>query len=129
MSVESTFIAGQSPADSCPPSSPLCDPRGCNRQRVRCVHCGSVVLQPGAGTLQPFPRRLPAASAGQEERQFDRWWEVRDMFGFDNVGFTNTTGDHVKFLSCADCDRGPIGFHDLNTKHSFVAVDCVSHAS
>ena len=41
--------------------------------------------------------------------------EVDDMFLFDNLGFTNTV-DTTKYLACADCDVGPLGYHDLNTK-------------
>lgn len=33
------------------------------------------------------------------------------MMDFDNVGFSKTIGT-VKYLSCADCDLGPIGYHD-----------------
>ena len=43
------------------------------------------------------------------------FYRVEDMFDFDNVGFTNTVGT-TKYLSCADCDVGPIGYHDLTTK-------------
>ena len=40
---------------------------------------------------------------------------VDDMFLFDNLGFTNTVNT-TKYLSCADCDVGPLGYHDLITK-------------
>ena len=43
------------------------------------------------------------------------FYRVEDMFDFDNLGFTNTVGNR-KFLSCADCDLGPLGYHDLTTK-------------
>ena len=36
------------------------------------------------------------------------------MFDFDNVGFSRTVEDGVKYLVCADCEMGPIGYH--NTK-------------
>ena len=32
----------------------------------------------------------------------------------------------TKYLSCADCDLGPIGYHDLNTKFSYVALSRVA---
>ena len=47
------------------------------------------------------------------------------MLKFDNLGFTNTVG-MTKYLSCADCDLGPIGYHDLNTKFSYVALSRVA---
>lgn len=30
---------------------------------------------------------------------------------FENIGFSKTVGT-IKYLSCADCDLGPIGYHD-----------------
>lgn len=35
-------------------------------------------------------------------------WTVKDMFSFENVGFTNSV-DGIRYLTCADCDFGPIG--------------------
>lgn len=61
-----------------------------------------------------------------ESEQFDHFWLVDDMFTFDNVGFSNTIGNH-KFLVCADCEMGPIGYHDLESKKSFVALSRVKH--
>lgn len=54
-------------------------------------------------------------------------WLVDDMFSFENVGFTKDVGN-IKFLVCADCEVGPIGWHCLDDKKSFyVALDRVSH--
>jgi guanine nucleotide exchange factor len=30
---------------------------------------------------------------------------------FENIGFSNTV-DGIAYLSCADCDLGPLGYHD-----------------
>jgi hypothetical protein len=48
------------------------------------------------------------------------------MFDFDNLGFSKTVKD-VKYLICADCEIGPIGWHSLETKKSYVAVSRVKH--
>jgi hypothetical protein len=48
------------------------------------------------------------------------------MYEFDNLGFSNTVGS-VKYLTCADCEIGPIGWHSLDTKKSYVAVGRVKH--
>lgn len=54
-------------------------------------------------------------------------WLVDDMFSFENIGFTKDVGN-VKFLICADCEIGPIGWHCLDDKKSFyIALDRVSH--
>lgn len=55
------------------------------------------------------------------------FWLVTDMFTFDNVGFTNTV-DSIKYLICADCEIGPIGWHHISDKKAFyVAVERVKH--
>ena len=55
------------------------------------------------------------------------FWLVKDMFTFENVGFSNTIGT-TKFLTCADCEIGPIGWQDINNKNAiYVALDRVKH--
>ena len=48
------------------------------------------------------------------------------MFDFDNVGFSKTVDD-CKFLTCADCEIGPIGYQDLKTSKCYVALCRVKH--
>ena len=43
-----------------------------------------------------------------------QWYRVDDMFDFDNVGFSKTVDD-CKFLTCADCEIGPIGYQGHNS--------------
>jgi hypothetical protein len=49
------------------------------------------------------------------------------MFDFDNVGFSKTVDDTTKFLTCADCEIGPIGYQDLETSKCYVALCRVKH--
>lgn len=49
------------------------------------------------------------------------------MFTFQNVGFTNTVGEN-KYLTCADCDAGPIGYYNIPSKKSYIALSRVQHA-
>ena len=60
--------------------------------------------------------------------QLKQFWVVSDMFDFDNVGFSHTV-EGVKYLVCADCERGPIGYHDTNggNKKCHVALARVTH--
>ena len=81
-------------------------------------------------------------TVGQKEvlKQFFR---VEDMFDFDNIGFTNTVETtkvgqicskkyfkliSCQFLSCADCDVGPLGYHDLTTKISYLSLARVAYS-
>jgi hypothetical protein len=48
------------------------------------------------------------------------------MFQFENVGFSKTVGNY-KYLVCADCEIGPIGWHCIDSKESYVADQRVKH--
>ncbi|NXE25506.1 MSS4 factor, partial [Ardeotis kori] len=124
------------PAAAAPGSAELVCAQGRNLKAVLCQRCGSRVLLPGAATfarrelLLPAMRKKAAAAAagggggGDVVREH---WLVRDMFSFENVGFTRDVGN-VKFLVCADCEAGPIGWHCLDDKDSFyVALERVAH--
>lgn len=63
--------------------------------------------------------------ADQEESISD-YWLVEDMYTFENIAVSNTV-DNVKYLSCADCERGPVGWYDLSTKKSYIALSRVKH--
>uniref|UniRef100_A0A8B9PY31 RAB interacting factor n=1 Tax=Apteryx owenii TaxID=8824 RepID=A0A8B9PY31_APTOW len=81
--------------------------------------------------LLPAMRKKAAAAAGGGGGSggdvVREHWLVRDMFSFENVGFTRDVGN-VKFLVCADCEAGPIGWHCLDDKESFyVALERVAH--
>ncbi|KAJ2557678.1 hypothetical protein EV175_001198 [Coemansia sp. RSA 1933] len=60
----------------------------------------------------------------------DGWyWMLTDMMDFENVGFSHAIGS-IKYLSCADCDLAPLGYHDTalaikGTKEFLIAVDRV----
>ncbi|NWX39516.1 MSS4 factor, partial [Steatornis caripensis] len=122
------------PAAAAPGSAELVCAQGRNLKAVLCQRCGSRVLLPGAATfarrelLLPAMRKKAAAAAGSGGGDVVReHWLVRDMFSFENVGFTRDVGN-VKFLVCADCEAGPIGWHCLDDKDSFyVALERVAH--
>ncbi|KAM0752255.1 acyl-CoA N-acyltransferase [Meredithblackwellia eburnea MCA 4105] len=46
------------------------------------------------------------------------YWSLPSPLSFENIGFTKTTSLSspfsvgIKFLTCADCDTGPLGWHD-----------------
>lgn len=54
-------------------------------------------------------------------------WLVDDMYTFENVGFSKDVGK-IKYLICADCEIGPIGWHNLDNKKCFyIALNRVKH--
>ncbi|KAF1398115.1 Guanine nucleotide exchange factor MSS4, partial [Spheniscus humboldti] len=123
------------PPAAAPGSAELVCAQGRNLKAVLCQRCGSRVLLPGAATfarrelLLPAMRKKAAAAAGGGGGGdlVREHWLVHDMFSFENVGFTRDVGN-VKFLVCADCEAGPIGWHCLDDKDSFyVALERVAH--
>ncbi|XP_071434601.1 guanine nucleotide exchange factor MSS4 [Pithys albifrons albifrons] len=119
-------------AAAAPPAGLVCA-QGRNLRAVLCQRCGSRVLLPGAASfarrelLLPAMRKKAAAAAAGGGDVLREHWLVRDMFSFENVGFTRDVGN-VKFLVCADCEAGPIGWHCLDDKDSFyVALERVAH--
>ena len=57
----------------------------------------------------------------------NKYWLVGDMMTFENVGFLKTVNG-IKYLICADCEIGPIGYHDTQKqKQYYVAVGRVKY--
>lgn len=61
-----------------------------------------------------------------ECENFEHFWVVKNMYSFENIGFLNTL-DNKKYLICADCERGPVGYHDVQTQINYIAFDRVKH--
>ena len=62
-----------------------------------------------------------------ETDSLDAFWLVKDMFTFENIGFSNAV-DGTKYLICADCEQGPVGWcldSDRNTL--YVAHDRIKY--
>ncbi|KAJ2755076.1 hypothetical protein H4R27_003540 [Coemansia aciculifera] len=129
-----------------PPKNPLAIK--CPMDRCKCV-----VFQGKAATLvqRKLRERLPAIGSNlfkspeipevvkrmmttpkpDEKPKDDYYWMVTDIMAFDNVGVSHTK-DGIKYLSCADCDLAPIGYHDTETtadskKEYLIAIDRVAY--
>ncbi|XP_056293159.1 guanine nucleotide exchange factor MSS4 isoform X2 [Pseudoliparis swirei] len=110
---------------------------GKNSKTVVCQRCGSKVLCPGMAVFAekelflPSMRKKNGLSTTEGSADGDTLtahWFVDDMYTFENVGFTKDVG-RIKYLICADCEIGPIGWHSLDDKKSFyVALERVNHA-
>lgn len=68
---------------------------------------------------QPQPQEM-------ETENLKHFWKVKDMFTFENIGFSNTV-EMTKYLICADCEMGPVGYYDIRSKECFVALKRVKH--
>uniref|UniRef100_A0A8C4NA99 RAB interacting factor n=1 Tax=Eptatretus burgeri TaxID=7764 RepID=A0A8C4NA99_EPTBU len=118
--------------------------QGTNSKSVLCPNCGLLVLRPGLARLTTrqmslpcvyHKKAVPEAKEPQTET-LEHHWVVEDMYTFENVGFTKTTNGAafgsepvLRYLACADCEIGPIGWHSPSiVPHKFyVALNRVKH--
>nr|XP_054748728.1 guanine nucleotide exchange factor MSS4-like [Lytechinus pictus] len=106
---------------------------GKNAKTIMCERCNSKILLPGVAEVAtkeiflPHMKKKSEQENATEGETLSKHWVVSDMFTFENVGFTNTVGT-AKYLLCADCEVGPLGWHDVTDKTKFfVALDRVLH--
>jgi len=102
---------------------------GKNKFALMCTHCPSKILSPLSGSFVEEERDLPKMTQKKnapepEVDSIKEWILVEDMFTFDNVGVSHVV-NNMKYLTCADCEFGPIGWMDLNNKKSYVALSRV----
>ncbi|KNC86997.1 hypothetical protein SARC_00890 [Sphaeroforma arctica JP610] len=90
-----------------------------NPRAVRCSICTCKILNANLGVYTDITKDLPETSLKAKEvstiEAVTGFWEVSDMFDFENVGFSHSvkednSEDLVKYLTCADCEYGPIGW-------------------
>ncbi|KAF1803969.1 Mss4-like protein [Mucor lusitanicus] len=92
----------------------------CPKENCECVilRKNAAVLVERDGSKLALPESsLPANSLLPDDDT--HFWHVGNMMDFENVGFSTTVGT-TKYLSCADCDLGPIGYHDTTDPKEFV---------
>jgi DNA-directed RNA polymerase subunit RPC12/RpoP len=107
---------------------------GRNRDPIHCKRCSSLILRSDDGVFINLEVELPLVMApkgegdGPSKEKLSTFWQVDDIFTFENMGFTKTV-DKTKYLACAECDAGPLGYHDPATNKSFLSLDRVHHKS
>ncbi|KAI9276224.1 Mss4-like protein [Sporodiniella umbellata] len=83
--------------------------------------CSCFILRKNSGTLVERDGKnllLPEGALNEdvEEQGVEtHYWSVDNVMGFENLGFSKTV-NAIKYLSCADCDLGPLGYHVINQK-------------
>lgn len=100
---------------------------GKNKKSAYCAHCPSKILSAGIGQYEqikfplPYIRKRAEKEDGSEEEELSDYWVINDMYQFENIGYSNTVNGK-KYLTCADCELGPLGWFDQETKVSYLAV-------
>ncbi|KAG8178025.1 hypothetical protein JTE90_011655 [Oedothorax gibbosus] len=107
---------------------------GKNSKEIKCHRCPSIILAISAATLVTHKFKLPDPQLKEDKEKTTtddtttttEYWCVDNMYAFENVGFSHNV-DGVKYLICADCEIGPIGFYDLDTKLSYISLSKITY--
>ena len=84
--------------------------------------CGVSCLPRLSPILQYFVPDITAKGTKPDETEgktIRYHWLVSEMMEFENIGFSKTVDGNVRFLACADCEIGPIGWHKVTDRHEF----------
>ncbi|CAF0860873.1 unnamed protein product [Didymodactylos carnosus] len=122
-----------------------------NLNTIVCLYCEDIILRPKTAKYEQKHILLPQMDMKKTSTPSSNGnsipinvndhlcdsvaycWLVNDMFTFENVGFSKTVNNNVKYLMCSNCERGPIGYCELNPttgeldKHFYVAFDRVKY--
>ncbi|KAJ1720616.1 hypothetical protein LPJ53_004780 [Coemansia erecta] len=118
-----------------------CPKTGCKSKVIRAQAATLVQRKPrtelpAIGAAEPLPSELPdeiaaLLPANTSSADGGWFWMLNDMMEFENIGFSHLV-DGQKYLSCADCDLAPLGYHDTTVagaqdKEYLIAIDRVAY--
>ncbi|PRP87009.1 hypothetical protein PROFUN_04991 [Planoprotostelium fungivorum] len=94
------------------------DENGHNAQLIQCNCCPSKMLKPGTVSLVEKEITLHMSrqrkdTDSSETEVLRHFWFVKDMFTFENIGFTRNVDTSYKYLTCADCEQDVVGIQFL----------------
>jgi len=111
----------------------LMDDNNKNMTTIKCQRCSSVILLAHTVTYSEHEYKLPQMSQKKQQAtitidadNLTQFWRANDQFTFENAGFTFPV-DGVRYITCSECEYGPIGYVDKDTKEHFVALQRVKH--
>ncbi|GAA5969239.1 hypothetical protein JCM21900_005014 [Sporobolomyces salmonicolor] len=134
----------------------LVDPQtGLNAADLYCprAECRCLLLRRGTGKwvrghqndfeLPALPQKItspPSPSSSASASPSQGYWSVPSPLSFENIGFSRNTSlpstsapsspssATIKYLTCADCDHGPLGWHDTEGRDLGVEVQAENDA-
>jgi guanine nucleotide exchange factor len=84
-------------------------------------------LPEGQVLKKPYPE---TPSSSDDEALNQGFWALYDIMAFENIGVSKTIDTGIKYLCCAVCDVGPLGYNDTKSEANefLIAVDRVSYS-
>jgi guanine nucleotide exchange factor len=102
-----------------------------NSHKLHCLRCPCLILRPALATKVIIEdSKLPPLKKDAQETN-TVFYRVTDMMAFDNIGFSRPAVSGEKYLLCADCELGPLGFQGVDENGSVcfnIAADRVRYA-
>ena len=96
-------------------------------EKLGCPRCKSLIFKAGVAIKCKNQGPLLEGIKKEQNIQPEEYWKVDNMMKFENIGFTNTVNNR-KYLICADCEIGPLGFQNLDEPNKlFLAVQRIKH--
>ncbi|CAG2164319.1 unnamed protein product [Oppiella nova] len=104
----------------------LVDSEGKNSKSLSCLNCNCLLLRPNIALLKSLPSVMVREDSTHGLEVLSDFWMVSDMFQFENMAFSKNVED-MKYLACAECDIGPIGWHNLCDQKCYIAINRIKH--
>lgn len=103
-----------------------------NLHHVLCRFCDTKIFLADAGTFVEKSLQLHLLGGAKGDAATDslsQHWLLTSQMHFENVGVTRAVDPSYRYLTCASCDRGPIGINYLAEVSKFyVAHERVKYA-
>ncbi|XP_003746050.1 guanine nucleotide exchange factor MSS4 homolog [Galendromus occidentalis] len=96
---------------------------GKNKFQIQCPHCSSRILCEQTGAYLKQEMQVPKPDCVEETFEtLEEFWKVESLMTFENIGMTKPSPSGVRYLTCCDCERGPLGIFDSPNDTAFVAI-------
>lgn len=71
---------------------------------------------------EPWAPRIGSVASTSNYRLSWSILQVTSLMTFENIGMTKPSPSGVRYLTCCDCERGPLGIFDSPNDTAFVAI-------
>lgn len=109
-----------------------------NAAEIVCINCGTTIFKKGVAFPCGVPSEneicLPEIPGTISTSIASYYWCVIQMMNFENIGFTKsaavnteTPSPAIRYLICATCDMGPLGYEVPGGSKFCIAADRVAY--
>jgi len=94
-----------------------------NKTNIYCSNCKEIIAKSGVAEITKSKQNFEGFV---DLNDCESWWVLKDMFHFENIGFTKiATKKNYRFLCCASCEKEAIGFCVDGEQKYYISSDKV----